>query len=141
MKILIIPVSRDDYLQNSASERFRCNWLLPYLKADKSTGNENSSKYDVIIYQKAYLSKNIINTAKKNQKKIQIFDVTDPEWLFRPEKFKNMISLVDAVVASTPALVNEINPKQIIQQIKNIDLKLNLQPKSFFPINYSVLKF
>lgn len=104
-KIVIIPVSYcyPDY-QNSASERFRCDWLLSPLKADKYNGTQDLSKYNVIIYQKAH-NQGIIEMSRKNRNKIQIFDSTDPEWLFPERKYlKEIISNMDFITTSTEAL-------------------------------------
>jgi len=109
MKIIIIPVSYCfTWFKDSASERFRCNWLLPYLPADKYDGTQNLENYDVIIYQKANCEK-MVELSRRYKHKIQIFDITDPDWLFEEGKFiKEIISNVNLVTASTYNLVKEL---------------------------------
>ena len=109
MKILIIPLSVDGYLKNSASERFRCDWLLPYLEADKYDGSQNLNNYEVIIYQKAYTSPWVRQLAAERKGKcLQIWDVTDPEWVYRAKLAKEMIDSIDVITVSTTALKRSI---------------------------------
>jgi len=105
MKIIIIPVSYCFYFfKNSASERFRCDWLLPYLPADKYDGTQNLDNYDVIIYQKAHSSE-MLKLAKKYQgKKIQIYDNTDPDFLFND--LKEFAGCMNFITVSTQAVAN-----------------------------------
>ena len=110
MKIIIIPVSFCyPFYKDSASERFRCDWLLPYLPADKYDGTQKLEEYDVIIYQKAH-TKEMVELSKKYKEKIQIFDDTDPEWLFREGRFLDeMIANMNFIVASTNAVATGFN--------------------------------
>lgn len=112
MKILIVPTSVDGYLKNSASERFRCDWLLPYLEGGVKYGGADrhlvtAGYYDVIIFQKAYLQDWVQKMATE-AKGLKIFDITDPEWLFRPEMLKMMLKKMDVIIASTEALAHDL---------------------------------
>ena len=103
MKILIIPVSYCyNNFQSSASERFRCNWLLPYLEdADKYDGSQNPENYDAIVYQKAH-SDRMVEFTKKYKHKIQVFDTTDPEWMFKEDaNIREMSKNISFMTAST----------------------------------------
>lgn len=105
MKICIIPISWCySFYQNSASERFRCDWLLEPLNAKKYNGSQNLDNYDAIIYQKAH-SRKAVELSKKYKHKIQIFDSVDPEWLF-PEgrHLKELIVNMDFIITSTEKL-------------------------------------
>ncbi len=101
-KIIIIPVSYCfPFFKDSASERFRCDWLLPYLPADKYNGHQKLDDYDVIIYQKAH-SLEMLNLAKKyKNKKVQIYDNTDPDFIFND--LKEFVNCMDFVTTSTQA--------------------------------------
>lgn len=107
MKIIIIPVSFCySFFKNSASERFRCDWLLKHLPADKYDGTQDLDEYDVIIYQKAH-NLDMIELSKKHRDKIQIFDETDPEFLFERNDFiKELAKNMTFVTTSTKAVAN-----------------------------------
>lgn len=102
MKTIIIPVSYGSTFKNSASERIRCDWLLPYLPSDKYNESQKLDDYDVIIYQKGYrpgLAQHY------NGKKIQILDMTDPIWYACPVKRLNaMYDYIDIFIFPTPEL-------------------------------------
>ena len=109
MKIIIIPLSVDGYLFNSGSERIRCRWLAPHLKADIYVGSGSLEEYDVIIYQKCYLSKQVKDLSIKYSHKLQIFDVCDPEWLFRPDDFHAMAKRCNFITCSSEDLRKELS--------------------------------
>lgn len=100
----------DIQVNDSASERFRCDWLLPYLKADKYTGIQRyhvGNTYDAVIFQKAY-RQDWIQRLADDTKGVKIFDITDPEHLFRPEPLKKMLSKMDVIVTSTETLATDM---------------------------------
>lgn len=112
MRILFVPASVDGYSENAASIRFRCDWLLPYIKQSKKYSGADrylvgSGYYDAVIFQKAYIQPWVQKIAEETRG-LKIFDITDPEWLFRPEMFKNMLSKMDVVTASTESLARDI---------------------------------
>ena len=102
MKIIIIPYSYGNNFPNSASERIRCDWLLPYLPADKYDGSQNLNDYDVIIYQKGYRP----GLAKFYKgKALQVLDLTDPIWYSCPvDRLRKMYDYIDIFVFSTEEL-------------------------------------
>ena len=100
MRITIIPLSYQTNIINTASERIRCDWLLPYLPADKFNGSQNLNDYDVIIYQKAY--KPGIAEWALSVGKLNIMDLCDPIWLVNPkDKLWKMFQYMDAFIFST----------------------------------------
>lgn len=108
-KIIFIPVSFDGYLFNSGSERIRCKWLAQNLGANVYNRTQNIDDYDIIVYQKAYLSKQSKELSSKyKEKKIQIFDICDPEWKSFPDEFKKMAEKCSFITTSTRDLTNSI---------------------------------
>jgi len=105
-KIIIIPVSYCyPFFQNSASERFRCDWLLTGLPADKYDGTQDLDSYDIIIYQKAHCDE-MIEISKSFSGKIQIFDTVDPEWITHEKQLSGLIPQVDFITTSTKELTD-----------------------------------
>ena len=108
-KIIFIPLSIDGYIENSGSERIRCKWIAHYLNADIYDGSQDLDLYNVLIYQKTFLSDFIKEISSKYQgKKLQIFDVCDPLWLSRPEEFSLMAKKCDFVTTSTEDLAQSL---------------------------------
>ena len=108
-KIIFIPLSHDVYLFNSGSERIRCRWLAPLLSADIYDGTQNIDNYDVIIYQKCYLSKQSKELSTKyKDTKLQIFDICDPEWKSFPNEFREMAEKCSFITTSTQDLTNSL---------------------------------
>lgn len=102
MKFIFIPVSYETDFKNSGSERIRCDWMLPYLPADKYDGTQNLEDYDVIIYQKGYHP----DMAKKFYgKKIQIWDLVDPLWRYNP---KNLIREMERYIDFATIPTNDL---------------------------------
>ena len=114
-KILIVPFSYDGYLFNSGSERLRCTWLAPYLKADIYDGSQEIDNYDTLIFQKCFMKGREI---ARNFKGFKIFDVCDPDWLFRPQEFKEMMDLCDVITASSEELAKELNAYYIPDRLE-----------------------
>jgi len=109
MRIIFIPFSYDKYILNSGSERIRCRWVAPYLGADIYDGTQSLDNYDVIIYQKVFISDFIKETVQKYQgKKLQIFDVCDPDFIFSHKKFGWMCKACDIVTTECTELAEEI---------------------------------
>ena len=104
-KVIIIPVSFCyPFYQDSASERFWCDWLLKPLNADKYNGTQNLEDYDLIIYQKAH-NNAAVRFSKQYRHKVQVFVETDPEFLF-PEgrNLKEIMANMDFIIASSEGL-------------------------------------
>jgi len=85
----------------AGSSRIRGRWLVKYW--DDAEIFNMGSKYDVVIYQKAYW----IDHAKKFTG-IKILDLCDPDWMYWQYRVVEMINEVDAVTTSTEALANAI---------------------------------
>jgi len=101
MKILIVPVSWNSTFKDSASERFRCDWLLPHLPADKYDGSQEPNDYDVIIYQKGFRP----DMLEERHGLLTVFDSTDPFWLVsNQDELKFLYEHVDLITVPTPGL-------------------------------------
>ena len=88
-----------------ASSRIRGRWLIKYWP--EAEEYVYGKKYDVVIYQKAYLTDHA-----RNFDGIKILDLCDPDWV-DVSNFREMIDLVDAITVCTPAF------KEFLQQITN----------------------
>jgi hypothetical protein len=108
MKIIYIPFGIDGYLLNSGSQRLRCEWMAPLLGADIYNRTQDLENYDVIIYQKSYVGKEVRIIAEKYKHKLQIFDLCDPEHWFRKDLVQYMIDRCKIIISSNQWLADEL---------------------------------
>lgn len=108
MKIIFIPLEIEVYLINSGSQRLRCDWLAPLLNADIYNRTQDLEQYDVIIYQKTYITNEVRVLVEKYKHKLQIFDLCDPEHWFRKDLIKYMIDRCKLIISSNHWLADEL---------------------------------
>ena len=104
MKVIFIPLEIDGYLFNAGSQRIRCEWVAPYLGADIYDRSQDLKSYDVIIYQKCYISPEVRGLADRYRHKCQIFDLCDPEHIFRPDTVRYMADRCKIITSSNEEL-------------------------------------
>jgi hypothetical protein len=109
MKIIFIPLEIDKYLINSGSQRLRCDWLAPLVNADIYDRTQDLEKYDVIIYQKTYITNEVRVIAEKYKHKLQIFDLCDPEHWFRKDLVQYMVDRCKLITCSNQWLADELS--------------------------------
>ncbi len=102
MKTIFISQFYEGFL-TSASHRFRCEWIAPHLNADIYNGTQDLNQYDTIIYQNTHSPQSRI-LAERYKDKIQIFDVSNPIHLWRPENFHYMAQRCKAITCSSEDL-------------------------------------
>lgn len=106
-KALFLPAWLDGLPRHAPSPRIRCEWVAKHWDgADVYDGTQALSEYDVLIFQKAYLTSEPRTMMKRYKDKLQIADVCDPEWL-TPAKQARLYEYLDrmrACVAPTEAL-------------------------------------
>ena len=108
MKIIFIPISITGYLLDSASERFRCRWLAPHLNADIYDRTQNLSDYDAIIYNKSYISEEMIALSERHKDKFQMLDMTDIWFPFHEDNLRRMAKNCRLLTASSADLAEEL---------------------------------
>lgn len=81
-----------------ASERIRCDWLLPHLNAEKWPANRNKSP-EVTIWLKIAPSDRV--------SPIQILDMCDPAWREGPAALEQTLKHVDLVTVPTEAAMED----------------------------------
>lgn len=104
MKVIFVPLEIDGYLFNAGSQRIRCEWVAPYLGADIYDRSQDIESYDVVIYQKCYISPEVIDLADRYRHKCQIFDLCDPEHVFRPNMVRRMADSCKLITSSNEEL-------------------------------------
>ena len=112
MKTLIFPTSCWSIDKHSASERHRCDALLPYLPADKYDGTQDLTAYDAFIWQKVFQPR----IAEAFPQVRQVWDTTDLVVHGYQEKYHSawwsklseMLQHMDAVTVSTDAIRDEL---------------------------------
>ena len=105
MRTLIVPVSWNSAFKNSASERFRCDWLLPHLPAEKYDGSQDPNDFDVVIYQKGFRP----DMLAKQHGLLTVFDATDPFWLVSTQsEIGFLFDSVDLITVSTRGLADSL---------------------------------
>jgi hypothetical protein len=77
--------------------------------ADIYNRTQDLEQYDVIIYQKTYVTTEVRALAEKYKHKLQIFDLCDPEHWFRKDLVKYMIDRCKIITCSTQWLADEIS--------------------------------
>ncbi len=111
MKVLFLPFSETwenekqrVLVQNSASSRFRCEWVARYWPEASIWHNGIPFyNYDAYVFQKAYTLKFLeIAQTVKDDGKIIIFDVCDAGWdISTRDLFERMMKLADYVTCSS----------------------------------------
>ena len=103
MKILFIPSSICGGMKNSASDRIRCDWVYPYLDAEKCNGSQNLNNYEVFIFMKSFP----LRVAMQYNDKLIVWDISDV-WRFNnKEEIDRCLKYVDLVLIPCESLKND----------------------------------
>jgi len=85
-----------------ASERIRCDWVLPFIPATKWAG-ERVQDYDAIVYSKT--DPRIFYAQKPDQR--TVLDLCDPVWREAPKVLSDALDLTDIVTVPTVAALED----------------------------------
>ena len=132
MRVLFLPAWLDGLSRNSASPRIRCEWVARYWdNAEVYDGTQSLAEYEVLVFQKAYLTTRSLTWANRYRdgKRILLFDLCDPEWLDPRKMGRLLVQLtrMDAAVVPTKALAGWVSrwlPCYVIPD--RLDLALHL---------------
>ena len=103
MKILFIPSSICGGMKDSASDRIRCDWVFPYLDAEKCNGSQNLNNYEVLIFMKSFP----LRVAMQYHHKLIIWDISDV-WRFNSkEEIDKCLKYVDLVLIPCESLKDD----------------------------------
>ena len=121
MKIGILTFEQMHGRVDVGSSRIRGDWLIKYW--DEAERFVLGTKYDVVIFQKAYW----VEYAKEF-KGIKILDLCDPDWMHFGYPVKEMIELCDAVTCSSEEIKNyisKITDKPVYYIPDRVDLEVH----------------
>jgi hypothetical protein len=104
MKILIVPDQLVGRRSKQITYYYRTKLVAPVIKAD-IYDNQDYMEYDVIIFQKAFIT-DVPHNMAESFKGLKIMDVANPEWEFgdeRNKQFFRMLEKMDCCVVASEA--------------------------------------
>jgi len=143
MKVCFLPCWLDGNSSQAASVRVRCEWVAKYWDdADIYQEGVSLDKYDVLVFQKVFLTERAREIATSYPNKIKIFDLNDPMWIYAKDRLERQLAYMDAATCITTPVAEWLEqrlPTKIIPD--RLDMELHTVEKGgrFFSRRVGVL--
>ena len=126
MKVCFLPCWLDGNSSKSASVRVRCEWVAKYWdEAEVYQEGMDLDSFDVLVYQKVFLTQRARGFARTYKHKIQIFDLNDPLWMDANDRLERHLVYMDAATCITKPVADWLGkrvPTRVIPDRLDLDL-------------------